>query len=340
MTQLVYDLNQANAVAGSLGEFDRHWVRSYVNGTSVKKRYTVSVDVAADEELTVTLTSPDGVATVVSYNEGAAGTVTTKRNGLIAAINASVARFYCRASVKDSDEFYIESNVAGQDFTAATAEANLTLTNDVAYVASPVIGFGLAVAQGAQENECKALTAVTDKVIGVALFTHADNPNNGVAGYKAQSAVSVLRRGVVVVRVEEAVSAEDPVFVRAVAAGTEKAGAFRKSVDSTDCIAMPGCKFLTAAAAGGLAFVQIDASIRSAAAVSTLAATLNLTLAAPTAAALNAVFSDVEVETALGLKADQDKVAATFAAAETRLDDLETKVNAIITALKGAGLMN
>jgi hypothetical protein len=203
-----------------------------------------------------------------------------------------------------------------------------------------VIGFGLAVAQGAQDGECKALTAVTDKVIGVALFTHADNPNNGVAGYATKSAVSVLRRGVVVVRVEEAVSAEDPVFVRAVATGTEKAGAFRKSVDSTDCIAMPGCKFLTSAAAGALAFVAIDATVRSSAAVATLAATLDLALAAPTAAALNAVFSDTEVEAALLAKADQAKVATTFAAAETRLDDLETKVNAIITGLKAAGLMN
>lgn len=256
--QLGYGLAMAVAVAGMLGELDRHFVRSYVNGTSVKKRYTVSVDAAADEILTLSLTSPAGVLTSVSFNEGAVGTVTSKRNGLIAAINASEARFYCRAYAKDADEFYIESSVAGQDFTVAEAETNLTLTNDVAFVAHPAIGFGLAVAQGSQDGECRALAATSDKVVGVSVFSHADNENTGVAGYAAQSAVSVLRKGVIWVKVEEAVVAEDPVYVRAVATTGEVAGAFRKSADGTDTILLSGCKFLSSAAAGALALVSVD----------------------------------------------------------------------------------
>lgn len=258
MSQLSYSLNQAIAVAGLLGDIGDSFVRSYINGTSVKKRYTVTVAAAADEELVVSLTSPDSVVTAVSFDEGAAGTVTTKRDGLIAAINASVARHFCFAYAKDADEFYIESRVAGQDFTVAESETNLTLANDVAFVAHPAIGFGLAIAQGTQDGECRALSAITDKVIGVSVFSHADNINNGVDGYAAQSAVNVLRRGVLWVKVEEAVVAEDAVYVRAVAAGAEVAGAFRKTADGTDTIALSGCKFLSSAAAGALALVDIN----------------------------------------------------------------------------------
>ncbi len=73
--------------------------------------------------------------------------------------------------------------------------------------------------------------------------------------------------------------------------------------------------------------------------VALFGATTNLSLASPGAAALNAIFSDVEVETALGLKSDQAAVSAMMATAETRLDNLEAKINAIITALVNAGLM-
>lgn len=84
-----------------------------------------------------------------------------------------------------------------------------------------------------------------------------------------------------------------------------------------------------------------------------------LALDTPAAASLNAVFDDTEVEgaldakadqvdvanlaadmnTALDLKADQTAVAAMMATAESRLDALEAKVNAVISALKAAGLM-
>jgi hypothetical protein len=339
MTQLSYNLTQGQFIGGQLAESDHSWIRSYLNGTSVKKRYTISVDAAADEQLDLTLTSPTGVVTVVTYNEGAVGTVTTKRNGLIAAINASVAHFYCVAYVKDADELYIESKVAGQDFTVAEAEGNLTLTNDVALITNATIGFGLAIAQSTNDGECRRLAAVTDKVIGVSVFTHGDLVNNSVDGYPVQSAVSVLRRGVVAVKVEVNVAAEDNVFVRAVVAGTEVAGAFRNAVDSTDCIAMPGCKFLTSATAGNIALVSIDL-ISHIAAVAPIGVTAALTLTAPVAVALNAVFADAEVEAGLLAKADQAAVSTLMGLIEGRLDVAEAKVDAVIAALKAAGLMN
>jgi hypothetical protein len=258
MSQLSYSANMAIAVAGLLGDIGDSFVRSYINGNSIKKRYTFTVSAAADVAYALSLTSPLGVVTAISFDEGAAGTLTSKRDGLIAAINASDAKLYCFAYAKDADEFYVEARLAGQDFTAAEADANLTLVNDTAFVAQPIVGFGLALAQGTQDPECRLLAANTDKVIGVSVFSHADNINNGVEGYAAQSAVNVLRRGTIWVKVEEAVAAEDPVYVRAVAVSPEVAGAFRKTADGADTIALSGCKFLSSAAAGGLALVDIN----------------------------------------------------------------------------------
>ena len=68
-----------------------------------------------------------------------------------------------------------------------------------------------------------------------------------------------------------------------------------------------------------------------------MGASTNLPLASPVAAALADVFDDEEVETALGLKADQSAVAAMVAVAETRLDNLEAKVNALLNSLRASG---
>ena len=67
--------------------------------------------------------------------------------------------------------------------------------------------------------------------------------------------------------------------------------------------------------------------------------TVDLAIASPVAVDLNAVFSDTEVEAALGAKADQAAVSDTVTAIEGRLDVIEAKVDAVIAALKAAGIM-
>ena len=56
-----------------------------------------------------------------------------------------------------------------------------------------------------------------------------------------------------------------------------------------------------------------------------------------TDASLNGAFA--EVETALGLKADNADVETLRGEAEARLDDAEAKIDAVISALKASGLM-
>jgi hypothetical protein len=73
--------------------------------------------------------------------------------------------------------------------------------------------------------------------------------------------------------------------------------------------------------------------------VAAIGMTANLTLTAPVAVNLNAVFSDTEVEAALLAKADQSAVSSLVTAIEARLDTGEGKIDAILSALKIAGIM-
>lgn len=76
-----------------------------------------------------------------------------------------------------------------------------------------------------------------------------------------------------------------------------------------------------------------------AAAVAAIPASTNLPVAAPVAAALADPLAAADVNAALDDKADNDDVEAIRVLVESRLDTLEAKVNAVIAALKAAGLM-
>lgn len=114
--------------------------------------------------------------------------------------------------------------------------------------------FGKAVKQGTNDGQAVALSANTDKVLGVVVHKHIEKGE-----LLEKDSISVLRRGRIYVKVEEAVVAGDPVFVRAVVAGAEEAGSFRKSADSTDTIDLTSvAEFLTSAEAGEFAVVDIN----------------------------------------------------------------------------------
>lgn len=122
-----------------------------------------------------------------------------------------------------------------------------------AVIESGISTFGVAVTKGTGDSQVKALSAITQKVRGLVLH---QNVNDGVI--EAGLAVSILRKGRAYVKVEEAVTKGDKVFVRAVATGLEVAGAFRKTQDGTDCIELVNAEFVSSAAAGALAIVDLN----------------------------------------------------------------------------------
>lgn len=110
----------------------------------------------------------------------------------------------------------------------------------------------------------RALSAGTDVLLGVLIQDHTHPQINPVAngGVPSNAVGSIVSRGEVWVQVEQAVNPSSPVFVRfnaAGATGTNPAvGRFRTDADTSRAVAVPTARFLTTAAAGGLALLEIN----------------------------------------------------------------------------------
>lgn len=123
---------------------------------------------------------------------------------------------------------------------------------------------GIMVKRGTGDYGVKILTAVTDKLHGVVVRTHEvgdlDFDLVNATGFKPGAEIPVARSERWFVRIEENVSPGLDVRVRCVAAGSEVAGSFRTTADSTDCIEItPLARWVrTALAADGVGELEID----------------------------------------------------------------------------------
>lgn len=135
--------------------------------------------------------------------------------------------------------------------------------------ASAKILFGRGVIWGSATDGkvAKLPSAETDKVMGITAHSHNyDTGPNGnldpdptTGGVRPGVKLSVLRRGVIVVKVRTGCAPGDRGWVRAVAGGGEWLGAIENADDSTDMIDCTGqIEFLEYAAANGLARVAVD----------------------------------------------------------------------------------
>ena len=122
--------------------------------------------------------------------------------------------------------------------------------------ASASIPFGVMVKNGGLK-----ITATTSKLAGVVAHNHAYNVDSELDanGLRPKATFGLVRKGEVRVLLEENVAIGDAVRVRAVVAGAEKAGAFRTTADSTDCIDISAfASWRSAGSAGGYATLSID----------------------------------------------------------------------------------
>jgi len=150
--------------------------------------------------------------------------------------------------------------------------ADNTLTKDCldafSEEASAEIPFGVMVGRGTADNGVLKLAATSDVLAGVVVFaqSYAKPSELGDTGLKPGVDFNILNEGRVYVLVEEAVTPASSVFVRAVAAGAEVAGAFRDTQDGSDCIDISDyARYLTSAGAGE--FAVLDFSMRTSRAV-------------------------------------------------------------------------
>lgn len=133
--------------------------------------------------------------------------------------------------------------------------------------ASAEIPFGVCVKQGTADDQCLKLTAITDKLIGIVVHSHAYQKDNevGDTGIKPKMMVAVAVRGEIWVPVEEAVTPASTVLVRAIAVGGETAGAFRDTADASDLIDVSKfCRFMSSTTGAGIARLMFDFTNRAA----------------------------------------------------------------------------
>ena len=128
------------------------------------------------------------------------------------------------------------------------------------------IPFGIAVTRGATDNKALLPATASDEIVGVVESSfYADNRAlTGANGVDAALQMSVILFGTVWVKVEEAVTAGDPAFVRFAAnGGNTQKGSFRKSVDSNTARQVKGAKYLTSALSGAYALLLLGPTLGS-----------------------------------------------------------------------------
>lgn len=117
-------------------------------------------------------------------------------------------------------------------------EENGVVESGVSEEATAEIAFGLAVKRGTADDGVLLLTAITESIRGVVVHSHLySKPDElGDTGLKTKVSLDLLRFGQIWVIAETNVTPASGVFIRAVATGSERAGAFRGTADGTDTI--------------------------------------------------------------------------------------------------------
>lgn len=127
--------------------------------------------------------------------------------------------------------------------------------------ASAEIPFGVAVVQGTIDDSAKLPDGSGDVFRGITVFEHSfaqGSSDLGTTGMKPDTMMTVMDRGQINVRVEDAVAPGNAVRIRTTAGVGEQLGAFRTAADGTDCAVLTNARWLTSADAAGIAVLDFD----------------------------------------------------------------------------------
>lgn len=163
---------------------------------------------------------------------------------------------------------YVEQPVAFEGMLADSSRTKHADSMVQAQSGTTEIPFGVVVAleaaPSADGTPAKATMPdnAADKLWGIVLHSHDYDTRTelGTTGLKPKTALSVLRKGRVYVKVENAVAAGDRGHVRyASGAGGTQLGAIRNAAVTNETIDATGqIIFITSASAGGLAIAEVD----------------------------------------------------------------------------------
>lgn len=180
------------------------------------------------------------------------------------------------------------------------------------------------------EGEIELFDASTDTIAGIVLNTFARDPNDltGSAAVKDDDMCNVRELGAVYVAVEETVTVGEPVYCRHTSDGgsNTQLGKFRNDSDSGRARLVAGARWLQGGTTTSPALLHFNADVESG--VASSAAVADLTMG-----------TNVTAATANGSLEDSSATNPTEAQFNNNMKELGTKINAILAALRLAGIV-
>jgi hypothetical protein len=256
----------STAVAGLDADGGMSDIISRINSTQQLEQVTINSVTAGTFTIAIN-------GTVEATYAATSQAVSTVAAGLIASASSPTANVTFEAGSSVSIiliEGTANALYSGDDtsFTISTlstgAASNISSTQ--LQVQDQEIPYGVGVVadpRAATSGEQCRLPRLTGEItagtfLGISRYDSTREANSG-NGYTNQSAVSIKRYGRIYVQVEDAVTEGGQVFCRFTDASTNYGlGSFRSDADTSDAVAVPGAVYLTAAAAGGFAIVELN----------------------------------------------------------------------------------
>ena len=240
-----------------------HQAASGVNDTgSAAQVDDITVSTAVDS--TAYQFEVDGV--VVTFTSGTGTTKPLIVAGLITAMRGiQELEDVATANPSGTDVIRLTAVTPGTGYTLTESDANLATAVVTANGTTQDIKFGRAVVRRTGGNstvQSAALpSAASQEFLGVNERIQSDvnptgSPKNATAPFKM---MSLVHSGDMLVEVEEAVTAGDPVFFRHTAgAGGSTLGIFRNDADTASADQVTGAKFKSTTTGAGLAVIGLN----------------------------------------------------------------------------------
>lgn len=162
--QRSFALLAAAALAGQLYDMDNTRVIGLANSNSTKELWTITVDSAADSEYTLDLTTNLGLTASAAYDQGAAGTVENKVDGLVEAATNALSQYGVKVVKTSTSTFTIEGRTAQVGAFTVVASAQMTAVNTTDAESDTAIPFGRGVVYADSIGlQCKLPATLAEK---------------------------------------------------------------------------------------------------------------------------------------------------------------------------------
>jgi hypothetical protein len=230
MPQLTYDLEKTIGYAGMKIDTRPDDIESFVAAEEIPLGSAVVKCKAVDLDKTVRLPNFDGVVITDDAGTFTAGTIAATI--VYNAVNgASVSTTYSQAFSTDKATSMaalaakIAANTGVDTCVYSDGSHTITLVANADYNLS-LITVDVTGITGAMTISSVAYSS-NDKILGLSVHTHKEQEEDGTVSYIVNEMVSVMRKGAACIYVEEAITSNASVYVRAyTSAATKNRGQF------------------------------------------------------------------------------------------------------------------